>query len=436
MDEYISIDNILYKYNAESKMYSIYSYTKYNGNIININDQIYVKIGDDYKTIHKSDYIENIVYYKDDDYTIIVYQSELIYVTDGKKTCCFKMNDGFNCPTFYLNTYNENRTLENIQKCQNNVYFASDILECGIYIFIEHKSCGTISVNLKYGDLYCPGCTKRSNNNKIVCGILEKQIKISPTILCYNDLISYRLCIYDDNEHVSKKAIHLIKTMFEKPIQKKSQGVDIIGESELSKNEHYTRFANYVKQHDGKLKMVFKYDDNYVCFFNNKIIVVILIKRCWCHGIRCANSEHMFYNSLIEINVKYKYENIISAYYSNCYIVIMCIDGIIDIFKSYGPGNNKMIQCTGLHGNICPADHQEINTFKTLIKVNGESIYNILHEKVKRKLYIGLMCINILKKEKCLLIPRVIVRMILDLSLKCSQKWETTNLSHIEKLKL
>lgn len=41
---------------------------KYNGNIININDQIYVKIDDDYKTIHESDHINNIIYYKDDDY--------------------------------------------------------------------------------------------------------------------------------------------------------------------------------------------------------------------------------------------------------------------------------------------------------------------------------------------------------------------------------
>lgn len=189
MEKYISVNDALYKYNNSLNEYTRHALKK-NNFVFNMNKKIYVNVNDSYKRLIDSDYENNILYYKDEYYQIIMHQSNIIYVNDNSNN-----NEYYIELSKHYDSYPIERIpFEEIKRYNIDRYTIRDIFDESIYIKINKKdNC----IEFEYPFSLCLECSKIYEETGFddSCGkndcLADRTLIPSSLILTYYDFKSY-----------------------------------------------------------------------------------------------------------------------------------------------------------------------------------------------------------------------------------------------------
>ena len=465
MTEYIGINSEIYKYNADLKCYAKHSNKLPNDIVIYVDNKIYTRIGNTYNLLEKSDYANNIIYYKDESTQITVYKSKLICAIICGVPCYLdltgyhkKSHSELKCK--YLSLYNDNTTYEGIRNVSPNIFYINDIHNSGKYIKLDEKR---KQIFLQNNNNHCTECSKymyvdskfnskaehiihkNSYCNKESC-LHYANIIASPIILTYSDSKSYRLCKYTQKiDGVDCRNWVLRETLFEKQcdVNNVERRIDpAIFKKYGNSNKAFIECVDSL----GKVMTIYKYFKYSVCFYKDKIAIIKEFSTC----TDCKEDGHIrkckYQCAIMEvIDIMYPYENVTNAVYLDDDLVIVHIDGTINIFRPgdyYGVYSDfvdnleESEECYDIMRKTVKYDedfgcyeivHEQLNNGKYLRKINGLSPLRLFDKENKGKLFTMLVCMKALNNSNKggMLIAKPVGNMIFRLvvSLMVSKEW-------------
>lgn len=405
--------------------------------IININHKLYVKNKDDTHLIYinQTNYQNHILYYHNDKYQIIVYQSRKIYVATINQSEYtlnvldyksfdehqFQADHYFrttkeNYYDYYRNfrTFRNSRILETITKVDagidsdydfsnqdSDVYFIHDLMTMGVFIKIN-----------------CDGISFEKPDDII------SYVNLNPLILTFSDFKSYRLCSNELNQWnflVTKfdsfcdidknecKCKHKYKISLPKTLDNcKNKKITIIALN-ISAVLIIKKNKNNNNNNNNNI-------NQFICIdINGNLYIYELSEHDNEYHEACKIKTNVNPYSIIYINFRpyHNYDN------AGCYIGLLTFDGIYHVYYL----NNSGILSSFDHETSCwthelvSYSHEHtscLNNDMCLININNKSKFFMLNCLAKQQL----KTVFLVLKHKKLFAAKPIIKIILEMSLE------------------